>query len=66
MCAICTQALKLKPKEAVALIAAEMKKGRAAAHFDKVMDEILGTTLPEVDTKADAAWERSTRSSRKQ
>lgn len=65
MCKVCTKAKALPAKEGLKLIGDEMRKGKDPEHFKKALDTMLGTTEPVVDKKADAAWERSTRSSRR-
>lgn len=61
MCKICTKAKGLDPKAALALIGNAMAKGAAGEHFEKVLDEILGTKTPEQDEELNAAWEASHR-----
>ncbi len=57
MCRICTKAKTLAPQEALNLIATAMQKGRNPEHFDKIMDDLLGTKIPEKNNELDAAWE---------
>ncbi len=57
MCRVCTKARTLPPKEAIALIADAIKEGKKHEHFEKVMDQILGTEEPVTDKELDKAWE---------
>jgi len=58
MCQVCNQVKLLSSKkQALDLIAAELKKGRDPTHFKKLLDDILETPEPEVDPDLDELWE---------
>lgn len=61
MCRVCTKARKMPVKQALALIGEAIRKGSKGEHFEKVLDELLGTKVPEQDEELDAAWEASHR-----
>lgn len=62
MCRVCKAAVQLPKKEALDRIGAAMGSGRDPEHFQKVLDQILGTGVPEQDEVADEAWENRRRS----
>lgn len=57
MCRICTNAKAAGSPFGLEMIAKAILKGRKAEHFDKVLDELLGTVMGERDEELEAAWE---------
>lgn len=63
MCAICSDVRRRQPLDAVQTeaalkkVAAAMKKGVKADHFEPLLNEILGTEMGDRDREVEQAWE---------
>lgn len=63
MCQVCKEAEALPLTEAIELIGKKINEGSDAAHFDSILDKLLGTVQAAEDDELAEAWERSHRGS---
>lgn len=71
MCRICNKIKKIKVKDGVLndsiiqdlleIIANMMKNGNNNEHLQKIMDDILETSLPDRNLELEEAWEKENR-----
>jgi len=62
MCYVCKSFKKNgDPKEAMVGIKKELERGVDPEHFDPLLDQLLGTGIPEVDEELEVAWEEGVR-----
>jgi len=61
VCKTCERVESLSVNEALEAVAAAIRSGCRPEHFKPVLDQLLGTELPERDRALESIWERGRR-----